>query len=1559
MRTRYLLLGCLLSCIVMAGCELNPPPECLTGMKRCEHNEIMNSAIYSVCSEAGKWEVITTCTNCENNECADDIIELPCDEAGTTKCYDTNDASVEFVCREHRWIPTICPNNVYCNGTQCDTLDGSCTDGDKQCVWVNALDYAIEGHCIDNQWISVYCPQGSGCDGNQCEATPQAPKIPCDGEYGMACIQENLPEGWEKAECRKGFCEVIGCIDGYTLLYGTCTPSGECCGKTCDNCIQAGKFCSNADVELGKCINECPIYEVACRNVCINPSTSHEFCHANTDCTEFEQCPGDRICSGGTCICYQTTECENACFDLTVSLNHCGNCETDCTLLTGWANGYCENGLCQATACQEPYQPQTEIIDGNTITRCLISSSITACGDNKVDCTTTISGWINGECNDGQCIVTECLYGQHPYNSEGNSVCEPNDMDNCGEHSVPCQTLSVLNSTVVECSVDGTCEATDCEFGYHLFDGTCEKDDEINCGSHDNACTLTQVEGSTSVSCDTGQCLAVTCDDEHVFDGSICIDKSCTEGTEVCLNVGTTGTMYKCIDNTLTEQSICENNHSCNSAGTACGACINTSTRCTDSGTTGMKETCSEGEWGTLTPCTNNNSCDVDGTDCGICINGATSCTDSGNIGQITTCTNGTWGASDACTNNYSCQNTELCGVCQNNKVQCYESDKTQTCQNGVWGNTQSCTPPSHSSATCSDGICGYSCDSEYTDNGKQCCHNIENGSITKDNSTSTCNFTCDSTHCKSDTGCVSKQSDMNNCGSCGSVCNKTKVGNSAAVTCSGGSCIATDCESGFTLLDGRCESKNCTENETKCANDGKTGKLYKCEGNTWKVQSTCTNNNSCNSAGTDCGECINDTTECSNSGTTGQTRTCSSGAWSNYTNCTNNYSCNSTGTDCGNCVNNDTTCSNTGTTGYKQTCDKGAWGTANKCSNNYSCNSAGTDCGNCVNNDTTCSNTGTTGYKQTCDKGAWGTANKCTNSYSCNSAGTDCGVCINNNTTCSNTGTTGYERTCNNGAWGTENKCTNSYSCNDNSCGDCINGNKQCSGTSTQTCGSGQWGPTSACPVPSHGSATCSGGNCGISCDSGYCESGTNCVNKQTDMDNCGTCGNLCNTSKVSHSTNVTCSSGNCIATSCDTGYHVYDGTCEPNDNTNCGSHNNPCSTTLDHATATCSNSGICNISCDSGYTTNGSICCQTKSNVTVVQDSASSCSYQCATGYCDASFGSQPYYACSSNQTLTTGCGNSCTNCFSLLSGKDGFNGAECVSGSCRISSCKTGYTVSSDGQSCECSSTAISNGNVCCEVNSSVTLIHDAGSTCTYQCQPGYCDMSSGTTTLYSCLNSQTSAPACGDSCLNCFSVFGGMEGYQGGAKCENGICKITSCASGYKVSDDGLSCVKLDCTSGETKCDDAKIYTCSASNEWVYDHDCPNTKANAHAVCSGGACSYTCNGGYTSNGNVCCYTGSNPVYVTQNSSSTCSYTCPSHHANCDGDWSNGCEVTTVTESHCGACNHVCGSGTHCEGDHCAFSLSECSSCTEYCCPYTVMGTTYYECKSNTYTGCYGPL
>jgi hypothetical protein len=86
---------------------------------------------------------------------------------------------------------------------------------------------------------------------------------------------------------------------------------------------------------------------------------------------------------------------------------------------------------------------------------------------------------------------------------------------------------------------------------------------------------------------------------------------------------------------------------------------------------------------------------------------------------------------------------------------------------------------------------------------------------------------------------------------------------------------------------------------------------------------------------------------------------------------------------------------------------------------------------------------------------------------------------------------------------------CSGNGSCS----GECKPNTTTCSGTRRQVCnGNGQLS-TEDCRAPQHGSATCSGGNCGFSCQSPFVKRGNNCACPDGQVECNGSCAACCGT--------------------------------------------------------------------------------------------------------------------------------------------------------------------------------------------------------------------------------------------------------------------------------------------------------------------------------------------------------------------------------------------------------------------------------------------------------------
>jgi hypothetical protein len=691
--------------------------------------------------------------------------------------------------------------------------------------------------------------------------------------------------------------------------------------------------------------------------------------------------------------------------------------------------------------------------------------------------------------------------------------------------------LGSLSCTVPQYGFSNSTDA-----GQDATGGSGGQNDGGNAGANDGGTCHSNADCAATPAtpvCDTGSGSCVEC----LPGGSDCAFGSYCDTTDHCVtgcnsdadcnapsgDAGDAGSTHLTCD-TTTHLCSCQNLGDC-PPGTICdtqsGTC---KPGCSD------KQPCPTGQ-----QCCDNNCSNVlvDDANCGSCGN---ACQPANGTG---TCSNGSCTIT-GCSAGYADCNNDPTDGCESN-----QSQDPANC--GSCGNTCAL---SHATAKCTGGTCGVaSCDSGYTD----------------------CN--ADPTD-----GCEAQlDSDVNNCGACGSACSTNHSTPSCTKGVCGVSCATGFDDCNFDPVDG-CET-NINTNVDNCSACGKgcpsgTG-TPNCVGGVCGV-SQCTGNladcdglasNGCEAnISTDpgnCGKCgnacsaANATVACS-AGKCGIT-----GCSTNFANCNSQYTdgCEANlKSDVGNCGGCGNVCSSTnGTPSCNQglcaiTCKAGFDNCDGKISTGCetplntvsNCGACGVKCAN-GHGSTTCS---AGACKPTCAAG-WG---------DCNGDPTDgCETQLNTNTNC--------------GACG--------QGCNPpNAAGDCSTGSCQVS-----TCSPG-WGDcTSAAGCETHiatdkancggcgsacsnnnGTPACSGGNCSIACNSGYadCDSDARTngceIHTAIDPNHCGTCTKTCSGSTPN------CSNGSCIS-ACALGTADCDGNsangCETDiasDGNNCGGCGKTC---------------------------------------------------------------------------------------------------------------------------------------------------------------------------------------------------------------------------------------------------------------------------------------------------------------------------------------------------------------------------------------------------------------
>ena len=1059
--------------------------------------------------------------------------------------------------------------------------------------------------------------------------------------------------------------------------------------------------------------------------------------------------------------------------------------------------------------------------------------------------------------------------------------CEPNSVENCGAHGIDC--LASPGWYSAECNAQAVCVATDCHDGYTLVDGSCQSADQC-CGNYCKNCTLT----TSSPLCSVDTCVSVCPGEGEINCGGSCIDpktsrtycgsdQSCqlnicnVEKGETCINkrcdcpVG----FERCGDDVCTDLRTTEH----------CGSCDNDCTamdgwrdgRC-ESGVCKL-EACRVG-YHLVVSDTGEKQCEADTIErCGY---GKENCRglfehynelacDKG-ICKVNSCETGYFLYDGICieSSGEQCGSVDnICGPHQH----CNRSTSTCVCDDGYTDCDGVCydlkTSASHCNScnvscnvelaqnTCDGGVCAFNCMQGYVktqdgtgcepqicENGQTKCNGLDflicennawktsetctttvNNAVAACDNVSGCGFACKPDYTNCDGVCYDLTSNKEHCGSCTNACNVADASNS----CTSGSCTFS-CDSGFHEFGQTCEINSVTD----CGVHGKscavTNAENSCDNGECKfachsgfheneTHTACSGDNLDNCGGSVCGR---------NQIPNGSGFVCDNGVCK-VTDCESNYHLS------GNTCEADSV-ANCGSSGNQ--CPKPDNGTA-VCTNG----SCGIDCntgytshgGRCIPNNlyctqidaTRCWNDGKTGKMQKCVDNIWTIQSTCSGNASCNSGGTGCGSCINDQKQCSER----IPQTCTNGAWTGSSACDANLVCNGGSCGSCgtnqhVYGN-QCEDNSVTNCGTHDH----KCTKPNNGEATCTGGRCGIQCDSGHTSNGTSCVPNSV---YCATEGaKRCSGRTPQVCTNNTwtgdsecagdkiCSGGVCNA--CERGTHVYLNTCEANDDVNCGGHgdgciNGPC----DYRTCNI-NSGQCEFGgCVSSCHLSSGVCVPDECNDGDQTCDGNEVSLICNGGewevdeYCSAPV-SNAWYECEEGFGCNWDCEDNYSYCNGRCMGYDEFDRDDYNCGSC-------GHV---------CDSTTVPGAEV---------AVCDGGVCFAMTCQQGYHDYHS------TCERNDNNH--CGSHDNACPD-----PGPCGAFVCDvnAGTCDIPVCSSGCHPNGHG-DCDLDECTDGAHQCDGDGIYQVCDNGAWEVDETCSYPTNGAPLCNDSTGCSWMCVDGY---------------------------------------------------------------------------------------------------------------
>jgi hypothetical protein len=441
-----------------------------------------------------------------------------------------------------------------------------------------------------------------------------------------------------------------------------------------------------------------------------------------------------------------------------------------------------------------------------------------------------------------------------------------------------------------------------------------------------------------------------------------------------------------------------------------------------------------------------------------------------------------------------------------------------------------------------------------------------------------------------------------------------------------------------------------------------------------------------------------------------------------------------------------------------------------------------------------------------------------------------------------------------------------------------------------------------------------CDAGSCDYaSCDSGWgnCDGDRSdgCEHDIWQVNDCGTgCndGVDCN-GQVQHVVTVQCNAGACDYDQCAPGYADCDG-----DRTNgcetdiwqvddCGNDCGPgadCTTQVDNASGITCASGSCDYSsCDSGYANcdgDRSDGCET--DIWQVDDCGNGCGpgadcttqvYNasgiiCASGSCDYDSCTDGYADCDGDRTngcevnlnATTTCGSGCASLVNCTTAVLNASGVGCSSGQCTYTSCDAGYG-DCDGdatngcehdiwQTSDCGSGCFDGVNCTSQVQNA-SGITCSGGACDYSsCAAGWGDCD--TDPSDGCEHDIWQVNDCGTGCddgVNCNSSVQNANTVL----CTSGSCGYDSCSAGWG-----------DCDGDTTNGCEEDIWQTSNCGTDCATVDCNSSVQNADGIeCNDGACDYS--------------------------------GCHTHYDDCNSDPTDGCETALSANPNCGACGNDC--------------------------------------------------
>lgn len=458
------------------------------------------------------------------------------------------------------------------------------------------------------------------------------------------------------------------------------------------------------------------------------------------------------------------------------------------------------------------------------------------------------------------------------------------------------------------------------------------------------------------------------------------------------------------------------------------------------------------------------------------------------------------------------------------------------------------------------------------------------------------------------------------------------------------------------------------------------------------------------------------------------------------------------------------------------------------------------------------------------------------------------------------------------------------------------------------------------------NGNPFCANSACQITCDTGFADCNDNRAdgcekNTQSDVNNCGECGKVCDAGDGTPWCNMgKCGISNCPPGRGDCNADPSDG-CEvdlTNDVANCKTCGNIC--VAANGTPACDDSTCKIASCNAGRANcntgdgNGGYADGCETNTASDPANCGTCGNQCnianatstcESGMCRVQTCTPPFADCnndrldceintSNNATNCGGCGSNGVNCTTAFPNATGI----CSNSMCMMGACTGGRLNCNQNpiDGCEVNPQTNDNhcggcGQACLDVNGTNTCV---SGTCMLTCNTGFlnCDDNVFNGCEVNGREDDNNCSACGKVCQEINTT--DPPGADDGNTCHNGVCVVT-------------------CNSSSLSCDGDPSNGCEV-NKLEDDNNCNG----CGIVCQDNHANNECNNG------------------------VCQPQCHAGFGNCDGNPNNGCETSTTTTSNCGVCGRMC-----------ATTNASSTSCTSGTCNPSC--NTGWAACSNPHNGC----